>query len=211
MKKLGAVLLILFPSFLAAQSENQIAATAAVVPLTPAQKIGRSVLGVVGPVSLLNGAFSSAIGQWRDVPHEWGQGASGYGARFASAEGYTAVHNGIALGFDLALHVDPRYHRTPQASVRSRIWNAVRQTFIARTDSGESMINVSEIAGSYGAGFVSNTWQPEGNNDPGSAWTRGSLTILFHAGRNVAREFLPDIFQRLKHHPRSDPSDDRHP
>ncbi len=162
-------------------------------PLTVEQKIKRRALRLVEPLTLVSSAFGAGIDQWRNVPSEWGQGSEGYARRFASAEGFTAAHNAVALGFDLAFHLDPRYRRMPQAGFGARMWNAVGQTFIANKDSGGKTINVSEIAGNFGAGFISNAWQPAGENGTGDALTRGALGLAFHAAKNVAREFLPDL------------------
>jgi hypothetical protein len=162
-------------------------------PLTPGQKAKRRVLRLVEPVTLFSSAFGAGIEQWRNVPPEWGQGSEAYAIRFASAEGFTAAHNAVALGFDIAFHLDPRYRRLPQAGFRQRLWNAVSQTVIANKDSGGKTINVSEIAGNFSAGFISNTWEPAGYNSTGDALTRGALGLAYNAAKNIFREFLPDL------------------
>ncbi len=180
------------PAAIAGQAEDT-------SPMTLTAKVKYQTLSLVKPVSLVTTAFSAGISQWRDVPHAWGQGSESYAERFASAEGFAAAHNTVALGFDLALHLDPRYHRQPEATGRARLWNAISQTFIARKDSGGSMINVPEIAGSFGAGFISNTWQPANYNTAQDAVTRGLFSLAFHTVRNVAHEFMPDVMQRVRH------------
>jgi hypothetical protein len=172
-----------------------------IVPLTVRQKTTRRAFRLVEPITLVNSALGGGIEQWRNVPPQWGQGSEGYAKRFASAEGFTAAHNGIALGFDVAFHLDPRYRRMPEGTVKERIWNAVSQTFIANKDGGGRMINVSEIAGNFGAGFVTNTWEPQGYNRTSDALTRGVLGLAYHTGKNVIREFLPDLLHRGKQQP----------
>ncbi len=162
-------------------------------PLTAGQKVTRRALRLVEPVTLFSSAFGAGIDQLRNEPSAWGQGSEGYARRFASAEGFTAAHNTIALGFDLAFHLDPRYHRMPGAGFKPRLWSAISQTFIANKDSGGKTVNVSEIFGNFGAGFVSNTWQPAGERSTSDALTRGAFGILYHSAKNVLREFLPDI------------------
>jgi hypothetical protein len=168
------------------------------IPLTPGQKASRRSLRLVEPVTLLSSAFGAGIDQLRNSPGQWGQGVKGFAIRFGSAEGYTAAHNGVALGFDLAFHLDPRYRPLPRGKFTSRVWNAVSQTFIANTDDGGKAFNVSEIAGNFGAGFISNAWEPQGHNSIGDALTRGATGLLFHSVRNLAREFLPDLLHRGK-------------
>jgi hypothetical protein len=177
------------------------AANAALVPLTPEQKLKRRAYRLVEPVSLIGSAMGGGIQQWRNVPPEWGQGVEGYAKRFGSAEGYTAAHSAIALGFDVAFHLDPRYRRMPDGTFKQRMWNAVSQTFLANKDSGGRMINVSEIGGSFGAGFIANTWNPHGYDSTSNALVRGALGLTYHTVRNVAREFLPGILHRHQPQP----------
>jgi len=219
MKKLLS-LAVLFPGLLLAQSASLPAdypveaigsettdapstpgSVTLLTPLTVKQKINRRAWRLIEPVTLVDSAFGAGIDQWRNVPPQWGQGAEGYARRFASSEGYTAAHNGIALGFDVALHLDPRYRRMPDGTFKQRIWNAVSQTFLANKDSGGRMINVSELAGNFGGGFVANAWEPHGYNTAGDALVRGALGLAYHTGKNVAREFLPGILHRGKQQP----------
>jgi hypothetical protein len=172
---------------------------AALAPLTARQKAVRRMRRMVEPDDLIFSAAGAGIDQWRNMPKEWGQGSEGYAERFASAEGYIAAHNAVALGFDVAFHLDPRYRRMPEAGFGARLWNAVSQTFIANKDSGGRMINVSELAGNFGAGFISNTWQPEPYSSTGDALTRGALGLAYHTAKNVAREFWPDLVHPHKH------------
>lgn len=165
-----------------------------VEPLTPKQKAKRRALRMMEPVSLFSAAFGASIEQGRNVPPQWGQGAEGYAKRFASAEGYMAAHNAIGLGFDLAFHLDPRYHRLEGAGFIPRLKNSVMQTVIARKDNGGTMINVSEFAGSFGGGLVANAWMPTGYNSIGDGLERGAIGLAYHTLKNIAREFLPDLF-----------------
>jgi hypothetical protein len=186
MKLINLGLLFSLPTLMLAQA-------ALSEPLTPEQKVKRRVLRQLEPVSLVSTALGASFSQLQNEPPQWGQGVEGYARRFASAEGSTAAHNLIALGFDVALHTDPRYRRMPEGRFMPRMRNAIRQTFVANKDSGGTMINVSEIGGSFGAAFLANTWEPAGHNSTGNALTRGAVGLAYHALRNVGREFLPDL------------------
>jgi hypothetical protein len=175
------------------------AAAPALDPLTPEQKASRRALRLIEPMTLLSSAFGAGIDQWRNVPRAWGQGSEAYAIRFASGEGFTAAHNAVALGFDIAFHLDPRYRPMREGRFGPRLWNAVSQTFIANKDSGGKTINVSEIAGNFGAGFIANAWQPAGYNSTGDALTRGALGLAYHSAKNVLREFLPNLLHPGKH------------
>lgn len=165
-------------------------------PLTPAQKVKRRALRLIEPVTLATSAASAGLDQWRRVPRDWDEGSEGYAIRFASAEGFTAAHNAVALAFDETLHLDPRYRRMPEASFKARVWNAVSQSILAYKDSGGRTVNVSEIGGNFAAGFIAGTWQPRGYQSAMNSVERGGLGLLFHTCKNVAREFLPDILHR---------------
>jgi hypothetical protein len=167
--------------------------TTAPTPLTPMQKAVRRMRRMVEPDDLLFSAAGAGIDQLRHIPPEWGQGAEGYADRFGSAEGYVAAHNAVAAGFDIALHLDPRYRRMPDAGFGARLWNAVSQTFMANKDSGGRMINVSELAGNFSAGFIANAWEPAGYNSPINGFERGALGLAYHTAKNVLREFLPNL------------------
>jgi hypothetical protein len=196
MKKLLG-LMLMYPTLLFSQTP----ATVAPVPLTVQQKVTRRAWRLIEPVTLVDSAFGAGIEQWRDVPPQWGHGVEGYAKRFGSAEGFNAAHNGIGLGLDVAFHLDPRYRRMPDGTFKQRMLNAVSQTFLANKDSGGRMINVSEIAGNFGAGFVVNAWEPHGYNTTGDALVRGALGLAYHTGKNVMREFLPDLLHRGKQAP----------
>jgi hypothetical protein len=167
--------------------------TTAPTPLTPMQKVVRRMRRMVEPDDLLFSAAGAGIDQWRNIPPAWGQGAVGYADRFASAEGYVAAHNAVATGFDIGLHLDPRYRRMPGAPFKARLWNAVSQTFVANKDSGGKMINVSELAGNFSAGFIANAWEPNGYNSPLNGLERGALGLGYHTVKNLLREFLPNL------------------
>lgn len=181
-----------------------------VEPLTPKQKVKRRALRLVEPVSLVSAGFGAGIEQWRGIPSEWGQGAEGYAKRFASAEGYMAAHNTIALGFDLAFHLDPRYHRSEESGFMPRLKNAIKQSVIARKDDGGSMIDVSEIAGSFGAGLIANAWEPARYSTVGDGLQRGAIGLAYHTLKNIAREFLPDLFHLGQSTPASSSPPSRH-
>jgi hypothetical protein len=168
-------------------------------PLSAKEKLEIRMRKIVSPMTQLGVLTGSAINQWRDEPSEWGQGWDGYATRVGSAEGIAVSYNAVAATSDMLFHLDPRYRRMPNAGVKARIWNAISQEFLAYKDSGGRTINVSTLAGSYGAGFIANTWEPPDHSKASDAIVRGTLSIASHTGGNVAREFLPDLFRRLRH------------
>jgi hypothetical protein len=168
-------------------------------PLSAKAKLEYRLRKIASPMTQFGAFTGAALNQWRDEPGEWGQGWDSYATRVGSAEGVSVAYNGVGAVSDLVLRLDPRYRRMPEAKVQARIWNAISQEFLAYRDSGGRMINVSTLGGSYGAGFIANSWEPPAHSKVSDALIRGTLSIATHTGGNVAREFLPDLFHLLRH------------
>lgn len=121
---------------------------------------------MIEPDDLLFSAAGTGIDQLRHIPPAWGEDAGGYADRFGSAEGYVAAHNAIAAGF--GHRSSSRSSLSPYAGrpVQGAAVECGQPNLLANKDSGGRMINVSELAGNFGAGFVANTWEPNGYNSP---------------------------------------------
>jgi hypothetical protein len=108
----------------------------------------------------------------------------------------------MATGLDIALHEDPRYFPSTTKGFKSRVGNAVKQSFLVRTDAGGSSFAYSRVISAFGAAEVVNIWQPKSNNSQLDAVERGILTIGGDAAYNLMQEFFP--FTRptsLRHRP----------
>src|SRR5688572_25659689 len=70
---------------------------------THRQRFNRYVKDTVGPFRLVRTAAAAGINQWSDTPEEWEQGMKGYGKRFASNLGRSAVQQSVTYGLDEAL------------------------------------------------------------------------------------------------------------
>jgi hypothetical protein len=151
----------------------------------------------IQPSSFGKSAFTAALAQWQDQPTEWGQGMKGYGRRYGHRIVNRAVESGIGFGVATALHQDPRYFRNPGAGARSRLWNALSQVVLTRTDGGGKTFSAWRFAGNYGGQFVSNTWRPERQRTVGNTMVRGTISLSFDVGANVFKEFWPDIRRRV--------------
>jgi len=168
----------------------------AFVPMTEAERLRECLKNVTSPASVLGAAASAGIGQWRNSPEQWGQGAEGYGRRFGSAYAQNIVRQTLIFGASSVLHEDDRYFRLGQSGFKARIWYAVRSTFLARRDDGTSRFSYSRIGGIAGASFISRLWQPATTGGIENAAANIGTSIAATAGFNLAREFLPDIWHR---------------
>src|SRR5215469_1004457 len=146
---------------------------------------------VLRPYSLVGPAFGAGIGQWEDEPPEWGEGATGYGRRFASGMSRHLISETIRFGFAAVDGEDPRYHRSQDTGVWKRTEHAIVETFTSETPSGSRMPAYSRFAGTYGAAFISNAWYPDSRATAGWALRRGSTALASSVGFHLFEEFLP--------------------
>jgi hypothetical protein len=168
------------------------------VPLTLRDRANGYVRGMFGPMAWTSGAVSAGIGQWRDSPHEWGQGASGFGLRYGSGFGTSVTRATITFGAAALLHEDNRYFRSQSTATGARLRHAIFSTFLARKDDGTRRFSFSRIGGMFGSAMISRTWQPQSNGGFSNGMTNFGTQVGVAAGLNVAREFLPKRFRIIK-------------
>ena len=171
-------------------------------PLTTGQKFKVVAQGVFDPSEFLLVGFVAGIGQASDSNPTYGQGAQGYGKRYGTAFGDTAIEN-FMVGAILPslLHQDPRYFQSGHGSFMRRTGHAISRVFITRTDSGGQQVNYSELVGAFGAAAISNyTYHPHSDRGFGNVSETAGTQIGFDVATYMLKEFWPDIRKRLKHH-----------
>lgn len=147
---------------------------------------------LVNKRSLAMAGASSALGQIRNVPHEWGQGIGGYVKRFGSALGEHVIKETIQFGVATAHHEDLHYYRSNLHGTLPRLGYAVKSTFIVpRTNKGGRTIAAGRLSGAIGAGVISRAWQPASAAGIGAGLASGGIILGADVGANVAREFWP--------------------
>jgi hypothetical protein len=145
------------------------------------------------PWSMAGTAAYAGILQGIGTPEEWGQGADGYGKRFASSVGYSAIRAAFAFGLDSTLHQDPRYFRSRSTGFWRRTAHALRGTVLTRTDRGGETLSTWRLGSAYGATFLSNQWYPDRLNTVRLGVAQGSLQLGFDFATNLGSEFWPDF------------------
>jgi hypothetical protein len=166
------------------------------VPMTESQRLKFYFKSTFAPMSFFTSAVSAGIGQWRDRPTAWHQGAEGYGRRYASSYGEHIVLETLVFGGSSLLHEDNRFIPSGQAGAGNRVRYAVESTFLARHDDGTRHLSISRLAGLAGAALISRAWQPRNNRRLNSAALNFGISLSMSTGFSVAREFLPFIFSR---------------
>jgi len=153
----------------------------------------KSAFGVEGVLRSLAGA---GISQWENTPSEWGQGAEGYAKRFANSYGQHFIRSTMMYGASSVLHEDNRYLPSEESGFGPRLKYAIASSFLARRDDGSRYVSISRLSSYLATAFISREWQPRSTSGAPSAvssfGTAMGATVCF----NVAREFLPEFFQR---------------
>ncbi|MDQ6701442.1 MAG: hypothetical protein M3Z36_14780 [Acidobacteriota bacterium] len=188
------ILLFLIPAALVAQ-----VADPGAPPLGVSDKLIYHTKRIIEPTEFLRVGVSAGFQQFLGTPDEWGQGAEGYGRRYASSFGSNVLRQSITFGLVAALREDPRFFMSGKTGFGERLKSALTQTLICHTDSGGRSFAFGRVGGAFGSELISNTWRPKSVNTTGDALSRASSTLAVTAGTNVFREFLPEIKKLFKH------------
>jgi len=142
----------------------------------------------------------AGMNQISNTPHEWGQGAVGFGRRFASAFGGHIVHNAIKYPVAKLLHEEFGYRPSNKQGFKPRLKYALLSTFIThKTTTEQPTLAVGEISGAVGAGLISRLWQPKSVASLGHGFASAGIVLSVDAGMNVVREFWPEIRHPHRH------------
>ncbi len=161
--------------------------------MTASERRHQYLRDLYDPLPFLSTAVGAGIGQWRDSPKEWGQGAQGFSLRFVSGYGEIVVRETLIYGVSSALHEDNRYFRSHRTGFGPRLRYAVESSFLTRHEDGFRGVSISKMGGFAGASLISRLWQPPSTGSGVDALNNFGLAIAVSVGFNVAREFLPDL------------------
>jgi hypothetical protein len=160
-------------------------------PLNTKQKFSLQARDIFDPGTLLGVAADAGVEQANNSFAGYGQGAAGYGKRFAADLGDNLIDGFLTEAvFPSILHQDPRYFYQGSGSVKSRLLHAMSWAVIARSDSGHSEPNYSHLFGDLAAGALSNLYYPRANRGAGLLFTNFAIGIGGWAGDGVFREFI---------------------
>jgi hypothetical protein len=160
-------------------------------PLNTKQKFSLQARDIFDPGTLLGVAADAGVEQANNSFAGYGQGAAGYGKRFAAGLGDNLIDGFLTEAvFPSILHQDPRYFYQGSGSVKSRLLHAMSWAVIARSDSGHSEPNYSHLFGDLAAGALSNLYYPRANRGAGLLFTNFAIGLGGWAGGGVFREFI---------------------
>jgi hypothetical protein len=181
------------PNFLTVETRN-------VPPLTAGQKFKVVTRGSFDPIQIPWYAFLAGISQAQNSEPGYGQGAAGYGKRFAAAFADGTIENYLTGAvLPAALHQDPRFFQMGKGSFWHRTGYAMSRIFVTRTDSGNSQFNYSEIVGgAMAAGISTYSYHPKGDRNLANAATVWGTQVGYDTLTIVVKEFWPDIRRKLQ-------------
>ena len=172
-------------------------------PLTAKQKFELAWKTNLDPFTFVGTGLTAGIQQANNNFSGYGQGAQGYGKRYAAAYGNFLFSNMIGNALLPSLFKqDPRYFYKGTGSTRSRALYAIANAVICKGDNGHWQANYSSILGSAAAGGISNLYYPAADRN-GAALTieNTALSVAGSAIGNLFQEFLVRKLTPRAHNP----------
>jgi hypothetical protein len=141
----------------------------------------------------------AGFSQARNTSAGYGQGAAGYGKRYASEWGDGAIENFmVGAVFASALRQDPRYYVLGEGSFWHRTGYAISRIVVTRSDSGRAEFNASQIFGSaVAAGVSTYSYHPRDERNLRNAASVWGTQIGLDTFTQGVKEFWPDIHRRF--------------
>jgi hypothetical protein len=145
-----------------------------------------------GKGAMLGVGAGAVIGEIHNTPHEWGQGAAGFGKRLGSSFAGHLVKNGIKYPVAYIRHEELSYRPSGKQGFMPRLTYALESTVVTRkTNTGKRTVAAGEISGVLGSGLISRLWMPASAHTLAAGFSSAGITLGADAGLNVAKEFWP--------------------
>lgn len=153
------------------------------------QRFRRYINSTVGPFALIGVAAGAGIEQADDSPKEWGQGAKGYGKRFASGLGGNAIQKTTVYGLSEALKLDSSFYKSTRQGFKQRTGDALIQAVTSRKSDGSRVVSAPLLTGYFVRGMAPLAWYPDryGFRD---GLRRAGFSLAGTFGANLLREFI---------------------
>jgi hypothetical protein len=168
-------------------------------PITTKQKFGIAFKDSFDwPVYLTTGFFaglSQLQGSNNDV---YGQGAKGFAHRYGISYADQVVGNFFPEAIvPTIFHMDPRYFRKGEGSIKSRLGYAVLHIFISKNDSGQTTFNSPEIIGNTLASLTGLAYHVHERTAGDAIYQWGFTYTATDMIGQVLKEFWPDIKHKM--------------
>lgn len=125
------------------------------------KRFKRYVKSVVGPMALARTTVSAGFSTWRNSPPEWGEKWEGFGRRFASSLGKSAIKNTTQFALDESFKLDSAFYRSKKTKFGGRLGDAIVSPFVAHDTKGKKVFGFPRVVGTYTANIIAaETWYP---------------------------------------------------
>lgn len=166
-------------------------------PLTSKQKLSLSLHDAFDWSSFAAISLGAGAEQATNAFKGYGQGAAGYGKRWAALFADARVNDLLShYVFASVFHQDPRYFYQGTGTKKSRLVHALSYAFVARGDNGKAMPNYTYILGDLCSGALSNAYYPPANRGAKLVFTNAAIALAARAGQGVLEEFIGKRFTR---------------
>ncbi|MCL6508410.1 MAG: hypothetical protein K6T59_15460 [Bryobacteraceae bacterium] len=156
------------------------------------------VRSTFGPGAGIGASASAAWGLWHHSPPEWGQGGDGFGRRLASSYGRRVIKNTVDFGVSQWRGETLSYVRCADCQgTGPRLLYALRSGFIRPKQDGGTTWAAGRLSGAFAGGFAPMLWYPDSRDGPGHALLRSATCIGLDVGKNLLKEFWPDLKRKL--------------
>jgi hypothetical protein len=160
-------------------------------PMTSKQKFSLAAHDTFDWTSFVGISVAAGIEQANNSYAGYGQGAAGYGKRWAAKFGDGRSSDILSHAvFASLFHQDPRYFYQGTGTKRSRLYHALSSAFVARRDSGGNMPNYSYLLGAMCSGALSNAYYPHADRGASLVFVNAFVGVAGRAGTAVLQEFL---------------------
>jgi hypothetical protein len=174
------------------------------MPITTRDKFGIAVKDSFDTPVYFTTAFFAGLSQARGSDNNiYGQGVKGFAHRYGISYADQVVGNFFPEAIVPTLfHMDPRYFRKGEGSVKSRFGYALGHIFVARTDKGQTTFNSPEIIGNAMASIAAMAYHPH-ERTANDAMNQFAFTYIApDMFGQVLKEFWPDVKLKLfRKHP----------
>jgi hypothetical protein len=181
------------PNFLTLENAGE------VPPMSAGEKFKVVTRSSFDPAQFAWYGLLSGISQAENSEPGYGQGAQGYGKRYAAALG-DGVIEGYMVGAVMPslFRQDPRYFQSGKGGFWRRTGYAVSRILITRGDSGNNQFNFSEILGSgLGAGISTYSYHPHADKTLANSADVWGTQMSYDALAFFVKEFWPDIRRKM--------------
>jgi hypothetical protein len=174
------------------------------MPITTRDKFGIAVKDSFDTPVYFTTAFFAGLSQAQGSNNNiYGQGVKGIAHRYGISYADQVVGNFFPEAIVPTLfHMDPRYFRKGEGSVKSRFGYALGHIFVARTDKGQTTFNSPEIIGNAMASIAAMAYHPHERTAKDAMNQFAFTYIAPDMIGQVLKEFWPDVKLKLFHkHP----------